>query len=80
VQLVVSLFVPLLLASSKLRKTQAFFALLSAYIFYLYIELALGGRVVYHQLFPLKTMLEFLCPAVEQHFPVVQVIHLPISP
>lgn len=38
-----------------------------------------GGRVVYRQLFPLKTMLEFLVHAVERRFPPVQAIYLPIS-
>lgn len=39
-----------------------------------------GGRLIYRQLFPLKTMLEFLCHAVERRFPPVQAIYLPISP
>lgn len=38
-----------------------------------------GGRVVYRQLFPLKTMLEFLSHAVEQRFPVIRAIYLPTS-
>jgi putative transposase len=29
-----------------------------------------GGRVVYRELFSLKTMLEFLSHAVERHFPI----------
>jgi putative transposase len=36
-----------------------------------------GGRVVYHTLFPLKTMLEFLPHAVERRFPPVTAIFLP---
>jgi len=38
-----------------------------------------GGRVVYRQLFSLKTMLKFLCHDVEQHFLVVRAIHLHFS-
>jgi Transposase DDE domain len=37
-----------------------------------------GGRVVYRELFSLKTMLEFLSQAVERHFPVITAIYLPI--
>jgi putative transposase len=36
-----------------------------------------GGRVVYRELFSLKTMLEFLSQAVERHFPVITAIYLP---
>lgn len=36
-----------------------------------------GGRVIYQQLFPLKTMLEFLDHAVERLFPPVTAIFLP---
>ncbi len=36
-----------------------------------------GGRVVYRELFSLKTMLEFLSHAVERHFPVITAIYLP---
>jgi putative transposase len=36
-----------------------------------------GGRVVYRALFPLKTMLEFLCHAVERHFPAKKAVYLP---
>jgi len=36
-----------------------------------------GGRIVYRQLFGLKTMLEFLSHAVERHFPLVTAIYLP---
>jgi hypothetical protein len=36
-----------------------------------------GGRVVYPKIFSLKTMLEFLCQAVERHFPVITAIYLP---
>lgn len=36
-----------------------------------------GGRVVYRALFSLKTMLEFLCRAVERHFPPITAIYLP---
>jgi len=36
-----------------------------------------GGRVVYRELFSLKTMLEFLSLAVERHFPPITAIYLP---
>jgi putative transposase len=36
-----------------------------------------GGRLVYRKLFSLKTMLEFLCHAVERHFPVITAVYLP---
>lgn len=36
-----------------------------------------GGRVVYRALFSLKTLLEFLCHAVERHFPLITTIYLP---
>jgi putative transposase len=36
-----------------------------------------GGRVVYRELFSLKTLLEFLSHAVERHFPVITAIYLP---
>jgi putative transposase len=36
-----------------------------------------GGRVIYRDLFGLKTMLEFLCHAVERHFPPITAIYLP---
>lgn len=36
-----------------------------------------GGRVVYRALFSLKTMLEFLCHAVERRFPLITAIYLP---
>ena len=37
-----------------------------------------GGRRVYHERFRLRTMLEFLCHAVERHFPLIQSIFLPL--
>jgi hypothetical protein len=37
-----------------------------------------GGRVVYRELFSLRTMLEFLSQAVERHFPVITAIYLPV--
>lgn len=37
-----------------------------------------GGRVVYRSLFSLKTMLEFLCHAVERHFPPFTAIYLSV--
>ncbi|MCY7393567.1 MAG: ISH3 family transposase [Leptolyngbyaceae cyanobacterium CAN_BIN12] len=37
-----------------------------------------GGQLVYHALFPLNIMLQFLSTAVERHFPVVTAIYLPI--
>jgi Transposase DDE domain len=36
-----------------------------------------GGRVVYRELFSLKTMLEFLSYAVERHFPAITAVYLP---
>ena len=36
-----------------------------------------GRQVVFQNLFPLKTMLEFLCHAIEQRFPVITAIYLP---
>ena len=36
-----------------------------------------GGRVVYRELFCLKTMLEFLSQAVERHFPLTSAVYLP---
>lgn len=36
-----------------------------------------GGRVVHRALFSLKTMLEFLCHAIERHFPPITAIYLP---
>lgn len=38
-----------------------------------------GGRVIYRELFGLKTMLEFLSHAVERHFPPITSIYLPTS-
>jgi putative transposase len=35
-----------------------------------------GGRRVYQERFRLRTMLEFLCHAIERHFPVVHEVHL----
>ncbi|HEY9662418.1 MAG TPA: transposase [Allocoleopsis sp.] len=37
-----------------------------------------GGQVVYQNLFPLKTMLEFLAHAVERRFPAITAIYLPL--
>jgi len=36
-----------------------------------------GGRVVCRKLFGLKTMLDFLCHAVERHFPPIIAVYLP---
>ncbi|WP_348231112.1 hypothetical protein [Trichocoleus desertorum] len=36
-----------------------------------------GRRVIYRQLFSLKTMLEFPSQAVEQHLPAITTIYLP---
>lgn len=36
-----------------------------------------GGRIVYRELFSLKTMLEFLSHAVERHFSVITAVYLP---
>jgi len=50
------------------------------YLLWLYVSRSQrGGRVVFRQLFPLKTMLEFLSHAVERHFPVVTAVFLPLS-
>lgn len=38
-----------------------------------------GGRRVYRELFPLKTMLEFLSHAIERRFPLIQAVFLPNS-
>ena len=38
-----------------------------------------GGRRVYREHFPLKTMLEFLCHAIERQFPLIQAVFLPNS-
>ena len=37
-----------------------------------------GGHLIYHALFPLNIMLQFLSTAVERRFPVVTAIYLPI--
>jgi Transposase DDE domain len=37
-----------------------------------------GGQLVYHALFPLNIMLQFLSTAVERRFPVVTAIYLPV--
>jgi hypothetical protein len=37
-----------------------------------------GGQLVYHALFPLSIMLQFLSTAVERRFPVVTAIYLPV--
>jgi putative transposase len=50
------------------------------YLLWVYVSRSQrGGRVVFRQLFPLKTMLEFLSQAVERHFPVVTAVFLPLS-
>jgi hypothetical protein len=36
-----------------------------------------GGRLIYRKLFGLKTMLDFLCHAVERHFPPITSVYLP---
>jgi hypothetical protein len=36
-----------------------------------------GGRIIFRNLFRLKTMLNFLCHAVERHFPLITAIYLP---
>lgn len=38
-----------------------------------------GGRVVFQDLFPLKTMLDFLAHAVERRFPLITAVYLPLS-
>lgn len=38
-----------------------------------------GRQVVFQNLFPLKTMLEFLAHAVERRFSVITAIYLPVS-
>jgi Transposase DDE domain len=37
-----------------------------------------GGQLIYHTLFPLNIMLQFLSTAVERRFPVVTAIYLPV--
>jgi len=36
-----------------------------------------GGRLVYQERFRLRTMLEFLCHAIERHFPLPRQVYLP---
>lgn len=38
-----------------------------------------GGRIIYRTLFRLKTMLDFLCHAVERRFPLITAIYLPAT-
>ena len=50
------------------------------YLLWVYVSTSRrGGRLVYNVLFPLKTMMEFLSQAVEQHFPPRREIHLPAN-
>lgn len=38
-----------------------------------------GGRQVFQERFPLKTMLSFIRQVIEQHFPLVRAVYLPVS-
>jgi putative transposase len=38
-----------------------------------------GGRRVFQERFPLKTMLSFIRQVVERHFPLVQAVFLPMA-
>ncbi|MBE9136387.1 hypothetical protein IQ254_04080 [Nodosilinea sp. LEGE 07088] len=58
------------------------FLLVNLWIWLLWTQLSVGrrgGRRVYQERFPLKTMLEFLCHAVERRFPLIQAIFLPAT-
>jgi hypothetical protein len=58
------------------------FLLVNLWIWLLWTQLSIrrrGGRRVYQERFPLKTMLEFLCHAVERRFPLIQAIFLPAT-
>ena len=39
-----------------------------------------GGRQVFQERFPLKTMLSFIRQAVERHFPLARAVFLPMAP
>jgi putative transposase len=56
------------------------FILVNLWIYLLWCFVSIGQcsrRVVYPELFSLKTMLEFLSHAVERHFPIITAIFLP---
>jgi putative transposase len=58
------------------------FILVNLWIWLLWTRLSRsrrGGRRVYRERFPLKTMLEFLCHAIERRFPLIQAISLPAT-
>jgi hypothetical protein len=58
------------------------FILVNLWIWLLWTRLSLtrrGGRRVYHERFRLKTMLEFLCHAIERQFPLIHVVAIPAS-
>lgn len=58
------------------------FILVNLWIWLLWTRLSQsrrGGRRVYRERFPLKTMLEFLCHAIERRFPLIQAISLPAT-
>jgi hypothetical protein len=38
-----------------------------------------GGRRVFQERFPLKTMLSFIRQAVERHFPLIRAVYLPMA-
>jgi len=38
-----------------------------------------GGQQVFQERFPLKTMLSFIRQVIEQHFPLVRAVYLPVS-
>ena len=38
-----------------------------------------GGRRVFQERFPLKTMLSFIHQVIERHFPLVRAVYLPMA-
>ena len=57
------------------------FILVNLWIYLLWCFVSIGQcgrRIVYPELFSLKTMLEFLSHTVERHFPVITAIFLPV--
>jgi hypothetical protein len=58
------------------------FLLVNLWIWLLWTHLSVarrGGRRVYQERFPLKTMVEFLSHAIERRFPLIQAIFLPAT-
>ena len=57
------------------------FILVNLWVYWLWVIVSRsrrGGRILYPELFPLKTLLEFLSQAVERHFPPIKAIYLPV--